>query len=146
MKADKKSWLALVILIGLVIWLIFISLGNRSADSEQNKKINQLTEQNQLLDGKISNIKPIDGKNGKAPVKGVDYKDGDKGPKGDTGTTGKKGDKGTKGDAGKTGAIGPQGAPARELLLDCVNSTIMKKYYGDDFWQPTNIKCETTNE
>lgn len=82
----------------------------------------------------LQNIKAIDGK---TPIKGVDYTDG---------TNGKDGLNGRNGNDGTPGQKGDKGDPAPELQIDCVSNRLMKKYTGDDFWQPTNMKCEAVDE
>lgn len=168
MKNDKKTLLALVVLILLIVWLIMISLNNKTASDQQNIKINRLAEDNQALEVKLSEIQPIKGTDGKTPVLGVDYtngKNGTPGVKGDTGAQGAAGTPGKDGNDGKSAyqiAVdngfkgsekdwldslkGTKGDPAPELDINCVNGLIAKKYTGDLFWQTTNIKCEATNE
>lgn len=126
--------------------LIVISLEKRSVDNQQDIKISNLSEAVELLNKKVSDIKTIKGADGKTPVKGIDYFDGKDGQDGKDGKDGANGVNGVDGTDGNSGKNGVNGEPARELLIDCIASKIMKKYDGDGIWQPTNIKCERTDE
>lgn len=73
MKTDKKLLLAVVILIGLVVWLIAISL-NKNEDL--NKAMNSINQLEQKID-KLQKTQSYIPKDGKTPVLGVDYFNGE---------------------------------------------------------------------
>src|ERR1043165_1777576 len=155
MRGDWKLLAAVLILIGLVVWLLVLTM-DRDREIE---KVNQAIQKLQAV--KTPTV--INGVNGITPVKGIDYFDGAKGDKGDT-VVGPKGDQGGPGASAYDIAVvngfkgtekqclaslkvkGDKGDPAPELVIDCANNLLVKKYNGDSFWQPTNIKCETVHE
>jgi hypothetical protein len=169
MKTDRKLWAAIVLLIVLITWLLIISI-NRKESPETQKSINDLKQQVEELinkskeqsyvpaDGKtpVLGVDYFNGQNGKTPVLGVDYfngKNGDTivGPKGDS-VQGPKGDS-TYDLAVKDGFQGTlkeylnslKGTPGSEIDIDCQDNHIAKKRTTDVFWQLTNIKCEVDN-
>lgn len=141
---DRGTFLVALIILLLVALLVVISLDNKTQGSRRDQEINTLTNTVKRLEEKQSSLVPIKGIDGKTPVKGVDYTDGTNGES----IQGLKGDKGDKGDTGKSivGPKGDKGDPAPEIDISCMANKIMKRYTGDLIWQPTNIKCETTDE
>lgn len=117
MKSDKKLWLAIGVLAGLIIWLIILSF----------QRGNQLNNVIQAVQNN-TNSKPkiIYGINGRTPIKGIDYVDGSSGSnglsvRGSTGATG-----GTlppiQPQAALNGTTGPSGASAYDLWLGVGNT------------------------
>lgn len=156
MKRDVKLWAAIILLICLTLYLIFISA--KAGESRQRQ-----------IDGLRVNVHSIEriikdsvqtthnGKDGYTPVKGIDYFDGKDGksivgPKGDTGAAGQNGESaydiwvsrgntGTPADfleslKGDTGARGPA------LNLRCFSGILQTKYSSDTFWKDSDIVCE----
>lgn len=93
------------------------------------------------------------GEDGRTPVKGVDYFDGERGPMGKTGPRGPQGAQGAQGEPGLVGVTGPQGVqgeqglkgdtgeagpPGRELEIRCnpETQTFETHYKGDEAWTP----------
>lgn len=162
MKPDRKLYFAMVILIGLVIWLIYISSDRPS----RNDIRNALAEIKQLKDQRAS--KPADGRDGHTPILGLDYtvRNGDNGHNGANGTNGSTpvsipGPIGPSNydlarQDGFTGSLGEwleslkvkgdSGPAGKTPIIDCIDSRLVQKYDGDAFYQYTNIKCENINE
>jgi type II secretory pathway pseudopilin PulG len=82
MKTDKKLLLAIVILIGLVAWLIVISLNK---DEKLNNAMNAINQLQQKID-KFQKLQSYVPKDGHTPILGVDYFNG-KSVKGDPGSS-----------------------------------------------------------
>jgi hypothetical protein len=153
MRDDRKLLLAVLALIGLVVWLLVITI-NRGGDVQRlQNSIKELQEKKQT-----PTIPVVI--NGKTPVLGVDYFNGQsiQGPKGDS-IQGPKGDPGASAydlavASGFSGSIkdwlsalkGDKGDSARDLDIECVEGVIMKQFTGDTLWQPTNIKCESSHD
>lgn len=151
MKTDRKLLLALAILIGLVIWLIVISLNRSQEVTRALEKINE-------LEIKVPTItQPLDGK---TPVLGIDYFNGQNGKDGAPGKDGKNGENGHDGSNGlsayeiavKYGFIGTEkqwlaslkgdkGDAADEQQVECMYGLVAKKRSTDDLWQMTSIGC-----
>ncbi len=163
---DTKLYIAVLLLIGLVVLLLIVTI-NRNP----NIKIQQLNKQIMQIKLELE-TRPIP-KDGHTPVLGVDYfvHDGKDAPVYSPPKDGQNavstntikevpvnglsaydlaiqlGFQGTqsqwldslkvKGDKGDSGA---------EYDWACINGRIVKKYTADFFGQPTNIKCETTDE
>lgn len=140
-RGDIKLWVAILVLIGLVLYLIFISV--RTGESRQ-RQIDQLRQI-------VHTLPTTQPKDGYTPVKGVDYTDGAPGPVGPQGKTGDKGDAGSQGPQGepgipgKDGAQGDPGADGRTQELKCDGGQLKTRYSGDFLWSSTNIKCETVD-
>jgi hypothetical protein len=154
MKKDWKLYLAIFVLIGLVVWLLILS-------TSRNNDTNRLFEQVQQLQSQVHNIpQPIDGK---TPVLGVDYSNGQPGPTGQPGKDGKDGQPGKDGAAGpsaydiavKNGfqgtesewldslkVKGDKGDRGDDIDLQCLGGLLAKKFSSDDLWNVTNITCE----
>lgn len=134
---DRKLLIAILILIGLVAWLIVLSL-NRSADISANKQQIELLKQQVRI-----------AKDGYSPIKGVDYFDGQNAISTNTiiqvplagvpGVQGIQGVKGDKGDKGDTPII-------PKTMYKCINGLINTKYDSDLLWQESNIVCEAKHE
>lgn len=137
---DWKVLLAFAILIGMVGTLIVLSLNKSSVDREQNKQIYVLSGSIETLSKRLEELKSIKGEDGKTPIKGVDFFDGKNGSDGKDGANGTNG---TNGVNGKDGANGEKGEPARDLLIECIDGELSRRYEDDSFWQPMNVKCES---
>jgi hypothetical protein len=162
MKPDRKLSIAVLILMGLVVWLLVISIQR----SDQINSISKEIETLQMATNKPSPVvqQPL---NGKTPVLGVDYFNGVNGSPGETGQPGQSivGPQGPSGMNGmsaydiavKNGFTGTEdqwlnslkvkgdkGDPAKELMIQCIQGLLQEKYQNDSFWQITNIKCETS--
>lgn len=147
MKNNRVVLFAIAVLIGLVSWLIVLSI-------QRSNQINNLLVQVQT----IENIKPINGKDGKTPIKGVDYTDGINGNNGRNGKSG-IGLNGADGQnatpdqiaaavadfltanppaKGDTGPSGDAGAPARQIQIRCNPLKLQNewRYVGDSGWTP----------
>lgn len=128
--------MAFIVLILLIGFLIFLVLQKKNEDTARDVKINDLTTTIQSLNSKIAELKLVKPLDGYTPQKGIDYRDGLDGKDGQNGKDGKDGKDGAN------GKDGLNGLPAPELDIGCVANILMKKYANDDFWQPTDIKCE----
>jgi hypothetical protein len=157
---DKKLFAAVLILIVLMIWLLVISY-------ERQREINRAFEQIRDVREKILSQpelrQPTDGK---TPVLGVDYFNGEDGKDGQSkvvheytpASPGKDGDsaydialkngfQGTESQWLESLKVrGDAGKDAAELDIDCVDGRLVKKYSHDVFYQLTNIKCEVSDE
>lgn len=138
---DWKTLLALLLLIVMVGILIVLSLDNRAEGFIRDRQVSELRETVSKLE-KRQFIQPLNGKDGKTPVKGIDYFDGKDGTNGKDGKDGKS----IVGPKGDTGEKGEKGDPAPEIDISCIAGMVMKHYTGDLIWQPTNIKCEVADE
>jgi len=158
MKSDRKLLIAILILIGLIGWLLVISM-------RRTDKINQQIKTLQLSSPQV---KVVNGTNGYTPIKGVDYCDGSNGQNGvgtqglvgQTGATGAQGPQGTPGLsaydiwklAGNTGTLqdflaslkGEKGDPASPPLIQVnpITKDLEYKNVQDIFWQVWIKKCE----
>lgn len=111
MKTDGKLWLAILVLIGLVIWLIALSL-QRPNPQNVNKALEQLQEIKHQIDTLPKPTQTI--------VKTVQEVPGLQGPQGSPGKDGKNGTNGKNGINGKDGqsvyqlwlSLGNTGTPA----------------------------------
>lgn len=164
MKSDRKLLTAVIILIGLVVWLLVIMI-NKSQETAQNtREIKSVQESiNQI---KASSSKVVQPLNGKTPVLGVDYFNGrdsvshhttekvtfvrEKPTKGERGESAyqiavRSGFKGSEKDWLES--LKPQkGERGDSIDIDCIGGVIVKKYTSDDFWNMTKIKCEVAHE
>lgn len=126
MKTDRKLLVAIFILIGLVSWLVVLSL-------DRSEKVNRaLKEIEAIKVAQLEQPKVIKGIDGHTPVLGVDYfngKDGAPGLQGIQGVPGAKGEKGDKGD------------PAPVIIIDCVKGFISQKVLGTTLWETSDISC-----
>lgn len=156
---DRRVFVALLVLVVLVGFLVYVTLQKKAEDSKRDVKIDSLSSTIQSLNRKLTelqSIKPIDGK---TPQKGVDYNDGVAGkngvsivgPRGANGSNGlsayeiaiKNGFNGTEQQwLDSLKAKGDKGDNARDIDITCIAGLVMKQYAGDTFWQPTNIRCE----
>lgn len=104
MKNDKKLFIAVLILIGLIIWLLIISI-------QRSDQINKVTKEVETLQTAVNRPAPIIQQplNGHTPVLGVDYFNGVPGVKGVIGNTGATGQTGRSGQSiiGPAGPISP---------------------------------------
>lgn len=164
---DKKTLLAVLALILCVLVLIWVSLENRrlleakqEADKVQQQAIETLTKQLKTTSQEVIQLKsvlplemetetPKDGKDGKPGQDGVGKK-GDKGERGERGENGKDAyqlalDKGYRGTV-EEWLDSLKGENARELDIECIDNRVMKKYFGDLIWQPTNMLCEVVHD
>lgn len=125
--SDRRLLIAVAILIGLVVWLIILSL-NRSSDMAY------ALQQIQQLKTKVAPKDGIDGQNAvstntiiQTPIPGPP---GMMGPQGAQGIPGPKGD-----------------TPALpRIITECVKGLISNRYEGDLQWQVSNIKCEVNHD
>lgn len=168
MKTDRKLLLAVLALIGLVAWLLILTINRDKKTEAIQQAVDQLT----------ASSKPAEQPrviNGKTPILGVDYfngkdasdeqvqkavesymkahplKDGVNG----IGISGKSaydlavinGFTGTIQEWLNSLSIkGDKGDTAPELQMDCQDGHFVTKYTTDLFWQVTKIKCETDDE
>lgn len=163
MKSDRKLLAAIIILIALIMWLLYISIGK---DQKMEQALQTISE---LQAATARQPKPLDGK---TPILGVDYSvaNGQNGNRGNDGQSGKDGVSGTNGQDGKPGASayqsavnngfvgseqewleslkvkGDKGDKGAELVIDCVEGVLSKKNNDDAFWQPLNIRCEVIED
>jgi hypothetical protein len=168
MKTDRKLLIAVLLLIGLVSWLLLLSINKDKETETIRQTLNELLNKRMDIP-----------KDGKTPVLGIDYLNGvnatdDQVQKAvyaymdahpiKNGTNGLDAPTASDGAsayqlaivAGFTGTMkewldslkikGDKGDTAPELDIDCQNGYIAKKYSTDSLWQLTNIKCEITNE
>lgn len=169
MKNDRKLLVAILVLIGLVLWLIMLSIDNRENYRSTQRAIEELKAEQ----AKQPTI--LQGKPGKTPVLGVDYFNGEDGqsipgaagqpgPRGPAGTPGKPGAKGEPGKDGSDGKSayelavsqgfrgtvkewlaslrGEKGERGDDVDLKCLSGLVAKKLTTDEIWEVTNIKCE----
>lgn len=126
MKTDRKLLVAIFILIGLVSWLVVLSL-------DRSEKVNRaLKEIETIRVAQLEQPKVIKGVDGYTPVLGVDYFNGSDGTPGAQGVQGIPGAKGEKGD---------KGDPAPTIIIDCIKGKISKKVFGDTLWESSNVDC-----
>lgn len=154
-RTDLSIWGAILLLIALVLYLIFVSA---QTAKHQQQQINKLQVALQNLPSP---------KDGYTPVKGIDYFDGQDGLsiKGDKGN---KGDQGPAGPAGSSCSIvqedsgamvvcadgsqatianGAPGPAGRQQEQRCGSSGVVEtRFSGDIFWQQTNILCEAADD
>ena len=155
MKRDWKLYLAFLVLIGLIIWLIVLSLDKNTKLDRALQEIETIKEQPKTQPQVI---------NGKTPIKGIDYFDGLNGENGHNGYNGQsiQGPQGPPGATGssaydtavKNGFVGTEkqwldslkvkGDRGDSIDIKCVDGKISKKFSSDDFWNLTNIKCEVS--
>lgn len=162
MKPDRKLYFAMIVLIGLVVWLIYIS----SDRSSRGDIRNALAEIKQLKDKQAP--AGVNGHDGHTPILGIDYtvQSGSAGHNGANGADGSTpasvpGPIGSSNydlarQNGFTGSLaewleslkvkGDSGPPGKTPIIDCIDSRLVQKYDGDAFYQYTNIKCENINE
>lgn len=163
MRHDRKLLFAVLLLIGLVVWLLIISI-NRPNDAEKmQRSIAELQERIEKIPTVVYGI------DGKTPVLGVDYFNGQNGqsvhgPKGDKGDSvqGPKGDKGDRGESAYEIAVrhgfigteaawlkslkGDKGDAAEDPIIECIAGIVGKKRPSDDLWQLTNISCGVNHD
>lgn len=147
---DRKLLVAILILIGLVGWLIVISLDKKEDDS--------LSRSIQKLQSEISSIKemqnntpkPVDGH---TPELGVDYFNGKDGKDGRDPIDGKNGLSayeiavkngffGTEADWLESLRANPKQVINVDVDIECRNDVIYMMTSFDTVWRPTNVKCE----
>lgn len=152
-RIDKSLWFAIIVLIGLVVYLIVLSLNSRNDAALQQSSINYLQKQIELL--KQPSIKP--------QIKSIPGPQGVQGKSGLNGTNGKDGKNGKDGIDGlnaylialQNGFVGTEkewlnslkgqdGYDGRSLILKCLDGTLKTKYDGDFVWTNTKIVCEVT--
>lgn len=139
MRDDRKLFIAILILICLVTYLIIISL-------QKSHQVDRLIEEvDKIKSEKTQVIKPMDGR---TPVLGKDYfvyngQDGDDAYH----VAVKQGYVGTvtdwleslkiKGDKGDTSVL-----PSVIKEIKCEGGIIRNLYQDESIWKSTNIKCE----
>jgi hypothetical protein len=156
MKRDWRLYAAFFVLIGLIIWLLVLSTQRHDEIQHLSDRIEQIQNMHptaapvqQPLDGKTP-ILGIDYFNGQDGSQGKDGKDGAQGSPGKDGASAydiavKNGFKGTEGEwiTSLKGEKGDKGDRGDSIDLECLGGYIAKKFKSDDLWNLTNITCET---
>jgi hypothetical protein len=158
MKRDWKIYLAFSVLVGLILWLIVLSTQRHDEIQRLSDKIEQIQNMQPTV---TPTQQPV---NGKTPVLGVDYFNGQDGKPGKDGKDGKDGAQGDSGKDGQSaydiavkngfkgteaewldslkGDKGDKGDRGDSTDLQCLGGFIAKKFSSDDLWNLTNIACE----
>ena len=94
-------WVFIVLVILLAVLNIYLTI---KVNEEQDARIDyQVKVMQQMINSQVKPINGIDGKDGYTPIKGIDYTDG---ANGKNGTDGKNGSNGIDGTNGKDGING----------------------------------------